>query len=321
MSAVASYGLAFKFRQMAERLETEIAGKRASRRENTPKQCREAASQRIEADHLERTQRALTLLADAHDRGDIPPTLAEIRSKKDVYDMLRTRLVSHGYYHIGDTGEFANTTETARALQSFVSQRVDSAAREAHEQRRKIEELERSVKFSDIAGFFPTPPAIIEQMLHLANISPTHTVLEPSAGKGDIADAIRRVGATVLVAEVHYSLREILQAKGHKFYGTNFLECSPLTDGFDRIVQNPPFESGQDADHIMHAYACLKPGGRLVSLMSPGPFFRQDKKSLTFRDWFAEVRGTDTDLPADSFKSAFRSTGVAVKLIVIDKPS
>ena len=36
---------------------------------------------------------------------------------------------------------------------------------------------------------FPTPRPVIEQMLARANIQPGMTILEPSAGKGDIADA------------------------------------------------------------------------------------------------------------------------------------
>ena len=30
---------------------------------------------------------------------------------------------------------------------------------------------------------------------------------------------------------------------------------------YDRILMNPPFEHGQDVDHVEHAFNLLKPGG------------------------------------------------------------
>ena len=82
---------------------------------------------------------------------------------------------------------------------------------------------------------------------------------------------------------------------------------------------NPPFENGQDMDHVRHAFGFLKPGGRLVSVMSSGAFFRGDRKALEFRDWLASVRGKDEQLPAEAFKGAFRSTSVSTRLVIIDK--
>jgi hypothetical protein len=53
---------------------------------------------------------------------------------------------------------------------------------------------------------------------------------------------------------------------------------------------NPPFEKGQDIEHVRHAYDQLKPGGRVVAIMSEGPFFRSDKKATEFRDWLESRR-------------------------------
>ena len=67
-----------------------------------------------------------------------------------------------------------------------------------------------------------------------------------------------------------------LEAKGYNLAGeSNFLDHE---GEYDRIVMNPPFEAGQDIDHVRHAFQFLKDGGRLVSIMSPSPFFREDKK-------------------------------------------
>ena len=51
------------------------------------------------------------------------------------------------------------------------------------------------------------------------------------------------------------------------------------TGKYDKIIMNPPFENGQDIDHIRHAYSLLNDGGRVVCIMSEGTFYRNDKKS------------------------------------------
>jgi len=99
-------------------------------------------------------------------------------------------------------------------------------------------------------------------------------------------------------------------------------------------VMNPPFERGADIDHVRKAYAMLRhgvvrdgdqararPAGRLVAIMSEGPFFRDDAKSQQFREWLQEVGGTSQKLPAKSFNSSERPTGVSSRVVVIDGPS
>ncbi len=65
----------------------------------------------------------------------------------------------------------------------------------------------------------------------------------------------------------------------------------------------------------------LKPGGRLVSIVSAGPFFRTDAKSDEFRRWLEFVGAEVIDLPEDSFQggTAFRPTGTRCKMIIVDK--
>ncbi len=36
---------------------------------------------------------------------------------------------------------------------------------------------------------------------------------------------------------------------------------------YDRVLMNPPFEHGQDMDHVRHAYELLASGGRIVSIV------------------------------------------------------
>ncbi|PJZ29086.1 methyltransferase domain-containing protein [Leptospira kmetyi] len=187
------------------------------------------------------------------------------------------------------------------------------------EQEIKIKKLENELIGRKISGFFPTPKSLGKKMIDEAMIERGMDVLEPSAGKGDLSDLIKKEGVEPDTIELNPSLREILNVKGHKLVSSDFLEYNDKK--YDRIIMNPPFENGQDIEHVRHAYSLLKPGGILVSVMSEGPFFRSDNKSKNFRDWLYELGGDDEQLPKDSFKGpeAFRQTGVSTRLVTIKK--
>ncbi|MCV5997964.1 hypothetical protein, partial [Enterococcus faecalis] len=73
-----------------------------------------------------------------------------------------------------------------------------------------------------------------------ADIKPGHEVLEPSAGKGNIADQIMvsAPDASLDVVEYNTSLASLLEVKGYNVVGNDFLEYSGKQ--YDRIVMNPP---------------------------------------------------------------------------------
>jgi 16S rRNA G1207 methylase RsmC len=153
-------------------------------------------------------------------------------------------------------------------------------------------------------------------MLDRARLEEGLTVLEPEAGSGHIADAIKsEYDLTAEVCEVNPRLRELLELKGYKFAGIDFL--TDVTYTFDRIVMNPPFEKQQDIDHVRKAYSLLSDRGLLVSVMAPGFEFRQDRKSAEFRSWLDEVGGTWEDLPEGAFKAS--GTGISTRLVVIER--
>ncbi|NUB25746.1 hypothetical protein [Azospirillum brasilense] len=166
-----------------------------------------------------------------------------------------------------------------------------------------------------IPGFFRTPADLARRVVDLLDLQPGHSVLEPSAGAGDIADAmaetVGRDGVTVL--EINGTLCGLLQAKGYTVAGRDFFDHVGL---YDRIGMNPPFEGLADTDHVRRAFGMLKPGGRLVAIMAESPFFRSDRKAEEFRTWLDGVGGTSERLPAGSFQES--GTGVATRIVVID---
>ena len=234
---------------------------------------------------------------------DIPWQLSDIRQKRKA--LARMGIETPAEYRM--------------ALREFVG--LQAAAKQD-----KVRELERSV-MRDAANnrgwldFFPTPVAVTEEMLAAADIRPGMAVLEPSAGMGHIADRIREKGVEPVVAELEPQKRELLEAKGYEVVGKDFMKDVSEGKSYDRIVMNPPFSKRQDTEHVRRAYDLLKPGGRLVAIVSEGSFFGKDSKAAEFRDWLEEVGGTSEKLAEGSFNdpSLPVTTGVNTRMVVIEK--
>lgn len=228
---------------------------------------------------------------------------------ESVYDALMH------HQRVADMG-IKSSAEMRVALREYMGFRVGQAQPDA------VREMERGLIGKTVGiDFFPTPPALASEVVDKADIEPGMKVLEPSAGNGRIADAIKAAGVTPDVAEVSGNLRAILEKKGYPLEGRDFMEFNP-GPVYDRIVMNPPFSNRMDVEHVRHAYDLLKPGGRIVAIMSEGPFFGRDKKASEFRDWLDTV-GTSEQLPEGSFqsdKSGLPTTGVNARVVVIDKP-
>lgn len=114
--------------------------------------------------------------------------------------------------------------------------------------------------------FYPTPATVAAVAVELASEGDTASALwlEPSAGIGGLADLMPK-GRTkcVEVSELHCA---ILRAKGHDVVCADFLSA-PEHSGYDRVVMNPPFSGGRWQSHLAHAWAMLRPGGRLVAIL------------------------------------------------------
>jgi type I restriction-modification system DNA methylase subunit len=164
-------------------------------------------------------------------------------------------------------------------------------------------------------GYFPTPKPIVQQLIKLAEIQPNMTVLEPSAGQGAIADEIRNMGIKVYCAEILPENLKILQTKGHNIISRDIFAYAAF-EKFDRIVMNPPFENQADIEQINHVFDMLKPKGILVSVMAAGVVFRQNKKTVDFRNLLEKNKGKIIKLPQDSFAES----GTMVNTVIMVLP-
>lgn len=185
-------------------------------------------------------------------------------------------------------------------------------------------------------GAFFTPPELAERVLDMADIGTVRVddsgvlprVLEPSAGGGALASVLARKGYTdITCVEIQRVYANELVAQGFKTKQCDFLDMKlpvQLSQMYDLVVMNPPFDRGRDCDHVIHAFGFLKPGGKLVAIMSARAEFGTDHRhralhALIDRVNHAGYRGAMwNDLPSGSFNSS--GTNVETTLLIIRKP-
>lgn len=162
-------------------------------------------------------------------------------------------------------------------------------------------------------GVFYTPAALAARAADALKIRPGMSVLEPEAGMGALAEAARARTAQVTCFDVLGRHVEALLKAGFDATMIDFMQAAPGSwPKFDRVLMNPPFAKQADAQHVLHALKFLKPGGRLVAIMSAAVTFRDT-------DWYRQVRELATSiepLPPGSFKES--GTSVNAVLVTID---
>lgn len=178
--------------------------------------------------------------------------------------------------------------------------------------------LSGKVSKPETFGYVPTPKTLGEPVVDLAEIEDGMTVLEPEAGSANLADIVaeKTCKANIVCYELQEANVQILKSKGYTVYQGDFLTFEPEVL-YDRVIMNPPFERQQDILHVQHAWQFVKPGGRLVGIMSTGFTFRANKLSTEFRE-FVEANGYYRENPAGSFKPS--GTSVNTVTVVLYKP-
>lgn len=154
-------------------------------------------------------------------------------------------------------------------------------------------------------GWFPTPPAVVHDMLEHAGLRPGMTVLEPSAGTGAVAGPAAGRGAVVDVVELDERRAAVLHAGGYArlVHEGDFLTCvKPLdyAEGFQRVLMNPPFHEA--LAHVGHAFGFLGEDALLVAVLPENVTWHTDRVSKEFRELVDGNGGELLPLPADAFK-------------------
>lgn len=172
-------------------------------------------------------------------------------------------------------------------------------------------------------NFYPTPAPLVSKMICKIKKQP-RKVLEPSAGKGDIVDAVEsfwrhRYGGSmdIFAIEIDPTLQATLRGKEIKLIDSDFLAYAG-TDQFDLIIANPPFDEG---DKHLHKALDIMYRGQIIFLLNAETLrnpHTNDRKLLVRR---LEEAGAEIEYIQNAFVTAERRTGVEVALIniVIDR--
>lgn len=198
------------------------------------------------------------------------------------------------------------------------------------------QEEQRAVGHAKGLGFYATPEKVAHRILSDAylwtgDMERPLRILEPSAGTGALVRAIQgwqkecgvKHAASIDCVEINEDRAKTLEGLGvARVQCWDFLNLQPAMlpeRMYDRVIMNPPFDRGRDIDHVLHAFrAFLKPGGRLVAIMSASTEFRQDRKTKAFRALMEEHGARWRDLPAGSFAPA---TNVNTLYVAVTKPT
>lgn len=178
--------------------------------------------------------------------------------------------------------------------------------------------------------FYPTPRSLINKMLSKLDFRMINNVLEPSAGKGDLVNAIteklkycqsRRYSKKTYdidLIEIDENLQHILKGNDYRLIHDDFLTFNSYKQ-YDAIIANFPFSTGEK--HLLKALELQeRSGGQIVCLVNAetirNPYTNARKEILQKLDKY----NADIEYIENSFVESERSTGVTVALIHVDIP-
>lgn len=171
--------------------------------------------------------------------------------------------------------------------------------------------------FTDNPDFYPTPNAVIEQMM-MGEDYIGKTILEPSAGKGNIVDWMKENNAgEVIACENDPNIRRLLNGKC-KIIADDFLTVTAdMISHVDYIVMNPPFSQG--AKHILHAWEIAPPGCVIIALCNTSNLTRYSRTEYMTLQETVELYGSEETLGEVFKDDAERTTRVSVSLVKLYK--
>lgn len=204
------------------------------------------------------------------------------------------------------------------------------------------------VENEQTSEFYPTPESLVKKMIAGVDFCYIHTILEPSAGKGDILREIAKEehkyrhgkAFDVDCIEIDPNLRQILKynfsderqkqfdrwtdeeyktffENGIHIVHDDFLTYTPFKR-YDLIIMNPPFSNGDK--HLLKALKMQEKGGNIICLINAetlkNPYTTARKELLKQ----LEEHNAIIEYIENAFVSAERSTGVEVALIKVAIP-
>lgn len=179
--------------------------------------------------------------------------------------------------------------------------------------------------------FYPTPQNIIDKMLCDLDFTMIKSILEPSAGKGDIIEALRKKEESskknygykeyqfdIDCIEADQNLQHILKGKNFRVVYNDFLTYDTMKE-YQLIIMNPPFSNG--CKHLLKALEMQqRNGGAIVCLLNAETLKNpctNDRLDLQRKlaDYNAKI-----EFIQDAFLDAERKTAVEIALVKVQLP-
>ena len=173
--------------------------------------------------------------------------------------------------------------------------------------------------------FYPTPVSLLDKITGMVQWDHISTILEPSAGKGDIVEYCRKK-----CRESHYAyeididcieadpdLQKTLKGKEYRLIHDDFLTFKTYKH-YDLIIMNPPFSQG--AKHLLHALSLQDENYGLICILNAetlrNPYTNERKVLLKkLEDLNAQV-----EYLKGEFATAERPTGVEIAVVKVIVP-
>ena len=185
--------------------------------------------------------------------------------------------------------------------------------------------------FKNNPDFYPTPSELIQKMLDKIDFKYISSILENSAGKGDLADAIieklknahssyynREAVWDLDLIEINSDLQHILKGKGYRVIHDDYLTFNSFKH-YDAIISNPPFSIG-DKFLLKMIDMQESQGGSIVCLLNAETLrnpYSNIRKELLDK---LEHHNAEIEYIQNAFIDSERSTNVEVALIYISIP-
>lgn len=183
--------------------------------------------------------------------------------------------------------------------------------------------------FTDNKDFYPTPENIINKMLCDIDFRIVQSILEPSAGRGNIVEAIKKkekfysstynkVNYDIDCIESDQNLQHILKGKNYRVVYNDFLTYDTMKE-YDIIIMNPPFSNG--CKHLLKALEMQqRNGGAIVCLLNAETLKNPCTNDRQYLQRKLTEYNAKVEFIQDAFMDAERKTAVEVALIKVQLP-
>ena len=127
------------------------------------------------------------------------------------------------------------------------------------------------LKITGSEDYYPTPESLLQEITAGIDWESINYVLEPSAGKGNIAEYVKQAKGRwsqvdIDCIEIEPELRAILKDKGFRVVHDDFLTLHTYKH-YDLILMNPPFSQG--ARHLLKAISVQSlSGGGIICILN-----------------------------------------------------